>query len=365
MAWSTPKTNWLAADPVDFNTLNRIESNISLLAGGNDTIVTSTDAATANALVKRDASGGAAFNAVSATTLEVTGNYGSGYSASFAYPGTGAGGIQISGYADHSKGADWYKTSDATVRFGVDDGTKQAYFYWDSSNHLLFDPSPSSQVPAILLNTASGADSSALYITGAGDSTTGRGAYLALYGNQATSSGGNAGLFAGYGGELILGGNLGLGQVDFLAFGPSTGLGVFNYGIQFPDGSEQNSAGQMTRNVITTTTSSVSSGWDNVGGSITLGPGTYRIRAHAVIAPGSGSAALAISTSSTSATDQDMVSHVTSGTEVTSFIEKTISPAVSTTYYLNLYSTVGAFLAAQGGTNNYGNIVLEAEKIYG
>ena len=33
MAWITPKTDWTSADGVDFNDLNRIEGNVSLLGG--------------------------------------------------------------------------------------------------------------------------------------------------------------------------------------------------------------------------------------------------------------------------------------------------------------------------------------------
>jgi len=72
MAWTTPKIDSIAADGLDYAHLNKIEANISFLAGGNDTIAQSTSAATANALGKRDANADIAFRDILARYIAIT-----------------------------------------------------------------------------------------------------------------------------------------------------------------------------------------------------------------------------------------------------------------------------------------------------
>ena len=74
MAWTTPKIDSAAADGLDYVHLNKIEENLKFLAGGNDTIAQSTNAATANALVKRDANADAAFRDVAVRDVNATGD---------------------------------------------------------------------------------------------------------------------------------------------------------------------------------------------------------------------------------------------------------------------------------------------------
>lgn len=73
MSWATPKIDWNAALGFDYVAANRIEANVKWLAGGNDNIAQSTDAATAYALAKRDSAGSISFNAIAAASVSVSG----------------------------------------------------------------------------------------------------------------------------------------------------------------------------------------------------------------------------------------------------------------------------------------------------
>jgi len=74
MAWTTPTIDSDAADGLDYVHLNKIEANVSFLAGGNDDIAQSTDAATAYALAKRDVNADIAFRDIAVRDVNVTGN---------------------------------------------------------------------------------------------------------------------------------------------------------------------------------------------------------------------------------------------------------------------------------------------------
>jgi hypothetical protein len=72
-SWATPNYTHLVSSGFSYVDANRIEQNISVLAGGDDNIATSTASATAYALVKRDSAGSASFNDLIAATLELSG----------------------------------------------------------------------------------------------------------------------------------------------------------------------------------------------------------------------------------------------------------------------------------------------------
>jgi hypothetical protein len=73
MAFTTPKVNFVAADGFGYTDINKTNENIRVLAGGDNTLPLSTDAATAYALAKRDADGDIAFRDVAARDVAASG----------------------------------------------------------------------------------------------------------------------------------------------------------------------------------------------------------------------------------------------------------------------------------------------------
>lgn len=69
MAFSTPKTGFIASEGFANTDINKTNENIRVLAGGDNTLPLSTDAATAYALAKRDADGDIAFRDVVARDI--------------------------------------------------------------------------------------------------------------------------------------------------------------------------------------------------------------------------------------------------------------------------------------------------------
>lgn len=67
MAFTTPKTGFIAGEGFAYTDINKTNENIRILAGGDNTLPLSTDAATANALAKRDANGDIAFRNMTAS----------------------------------------------------------------------------------------------------------------------------------------------------------------------------------------------------------------------------------------------------------------------------------------------------------
>ena len=81
MASTAPKTNFIASNGLTYTQLNALEENVRMLQGGDATLPLSTDAATANALAKRDADGDIAFRDVAARYVSATGLYMAGVAA--------------------------------------------------------------------------------------------------------------------------------------------------------------------------------------------------------------------------------------------------------------------------------------------
>jgi len=69
MAFTTPKVDFVAADGFAYTDTNKTNENIRMLAGGDNTLPLSTDAATGKALAKRDADGDIAFRDIAARDI--------------------------------------------------------------------------------------------------------------------------------------------------------------------------------------------------------------------------------------------------------------------------------------------------------
>lgn len=72
MAFTTPKTDFIASEGFAYTDINATNENIRVLAGGDNTLPLSTDAATAYALAKRDSDGDIAFRDVAARDIAVS-----------------------------------------------------------------------------------------------------------------------------------------------------------------------------------------------------------------------------------------------------------------------------------------------------
>lgn len=82
MAFTTPKTGFIAGEGFAYTDINKTNENIRVLAGGDNTLPLSTDAATASALAKRDADGDIAFRDVVARDVEASRRFSGIYSNS-------------------------------------------------------------------------------------------------------------------------------------------------------------------------------------------------------------------------------------------------------------------------------------------
>lgn len=72
MAFTTPKTDFIASVGFAYTDINKTNENIRVLAGGDNTLPLSTDAATGKALAKRDADGDIAFRDIAARDIAVS-----------------------------------------------------------------------------------------------------------------------------------------------------------------------------------------------------------------------------------------------------------------------------------------------------
>jgi hypothetical protein len=73
MAFTTPKVDFSAGDGFANTEINKTNENIRMLAGGDNTLPLSTDAATGKALAKRDADGDIAFRDIAARDVAASG----------------------------------------------------------------------------------------------------------------------------------------------------------------------------------------------------------------------------------------------------------------------------------------------------
>lgn len=73
MGSSAPKTDFASGDGLTYAQLNALEENVRVLQGGDAALPLSTDAATPNALAKRDADGDIAFRDIAARNVAASG----------------------------------------------------------------------------------------------------------------------------------------------------------------------------------------------------------------------------------------------------------------------------------------------------